>query len=275
MSGRLLKSLHISLLFHCAILYVLFQFSADLFKVSPPLAIDLSLIVSPVPLGTEKVDQDQPPAPEVQEPPSPDTVPVQQHDPPSIQQPPPLPVEPERVQTETASPKFIAADLRTVKKKPVPRKVPKQPEIASRPRETPVNSAPKTVASRKSDSNKTGHRRAIAQESSLQPAKSAGIPATKKNLEQQYIAENFSYIRDRISGKVTYPPIARKMGWQGRVIVSFVIQPDGLVQDITVVKSCGFKALDQNAIKIIKACLPFPKPMIAAKITLPIVYRIN
>jgi len=94
-------------------------------------------------------------------------------------------------------------------------------------------------------------------------------------LREQYVKANYSYIRDVVERRTSYPSIARKMGWEGKVLVAFTICNDGQVEDIRIIKSCGFKALDKNAIKTIKQCAPFPKPPVRAEVTLPITYRLN
>ena len=55
--------------------------------------------------------------------------------------------------------------------------------------------------------------------------------------EKQYLKEHFLYIKDSIQGNISYPRIARKMGWQGRVLISFIICKDGSVKDIRIIES--------------------------------------
>ncbi len=95
------------------------------------------------------------------------------------------------------------------------------------------------------------------------------------SLRDHYVKANYSYIRDAVERRTSYPNIARKMGWEGKVLVAFTVCDDGQVEDIRIIKSCGFKALDKNAIKTIKQCAPFPKPPVRAEVTLPITYRLN
>ena len=69
--------------------------------------------------------------------------------------------------------------------------------------------------------------------------------------------------------------MARKMGWEGKVLLSFVISTNGYVETIKIIKSCGFKTLDQNAIKTVRQCAPFPSPPVNAELILPVTYRLN
>ena len=47
-----------------------------------------------------------------------------------------------------------------------------------------------------------------------------------------YLKEHFVYIRDRITGSISYPHMARKMGWCGQVKIAFVVCEDGGVNDV-------------------------------------------
>ena len=102
--------------------------------------------------------------------------------------------------------------------------------------------------------------------------KGVGSVATQ---EKQYLKEHFLYIKDSIQSNISYPRMARKMGWQGRVLVSFIICRDGSVKDIRIIKSSGVKALDKNAVKVIQKIAPFPKPPVAAELIIPVTYKLS
>ena len=89
-----------------------------------------------------------------------------------------------------------------------------------------------------------------------------------------YIKKHFAFIRDMILKNLTYPAIARRMGWKGNLTVSFVICEGGSVENIRVVRSSGHKVLDENALSTIKAIQPFPKPPARAEIIIPIEYKL-
>lgn len=91
----------------------------------------------------------------------------------------------------------------------------------------------------------------------------------------KYLKEHFLYIRDLIMKNIAYPRIARKMGWEGKVVISFVIKEDGSVDNIRVVESCGNNVLDKDAIETVKRAVPFPKPPVRAEIVIPVVYRLT
>jgi protein TonB len=103
--------------------------------------------------------------------------------------------------------------------------------------------------------------------------KSYGNTADAK--KSGYLKANFSYIKDMINEEITYPGVARQMGWEGMVKVSFIISFDGSVRRIEVLKSSGFEILDRNAIEAVKKASPFPKPPAEAQIIIPILYKLN
>jgi len=112
-------------------------------------------------------------------------------------------------------------------------------------------------------------------------AKSAAqhsAPATEERLSpekalQRYLKEHFTYIRDLITKQLTYPPMARRMRWSGKVIVGFVITEDGTVHNLRVVDSSGFPILDKSATETVRNVAPFPKPPVRAEIIVPINFR--
>lgn len=96
-----------------------------------------------------------------------------------------------------------------------------------------------------------------------------------ESLRRRYVKEHFTYIRDLIVRNLSYPSIARKFGWHGGVIVSFVVRMDGRTERIRVLKNSGYDVLDQNVVRTIKEVEPFPKPPVKAELTIPVVYRLE
>lgn len=101
------------------------------------------------------------------------------------------------------------------------------------------------------------------------PLVTATRPPTEA-VQQNYLQEHFAYIRDLLRKRLVYPPLARKMGWGGRTVVSFTILEDGSVQKIRVTESCGFPLLDKCAVETVKTAAPFPRPPVRADITVPV-----
>ena len=92
---------------------------------------------------------------------------------------------------------------------------------------------------------------------------------------QQYIKAHFIYIKKLIEKNISYPPMARRMGWQGKVVVSFVVCQNGTVENLEVVESSGHAQLDKNALETVRQVEPFPDPPARVKLVLPITYRIS
>jgi len=52
--------------------------------------------------------------------------------------------------------------------------------------------------------------------------------------------------------KPPYPPLARRRGYEGKLVVRFLVTPRGLVDKVTLVKSSGYSILDRAAVKTVK-----------------------
>lgn len=82
-----------------------------------------------------------------------------------------------------------------------------------------------------------------------------------------------------LSENVKYPEIARENGIQGRVICQFVVNKDGSISDIEVIRSGGDPSLDKEAIRVIKS-MPKWKPgmqkgtPVSVKYSVPINFRL-
>lgn len=96
-----------------------------------------------------------------------------------------------------------------------------------------------------------------------------------KQAEQHYMRQNFEHIRSLIMRNLTFPAAARKLGWTGKIRVSFIIREDGRVEDINIVSGSGHEVLDMNVIAAIRRTAPFPEPPVNAQFILPIVYSLK
>lgn len=102
---------------------------------------------------------------------------------------------------------------------------------------------------------------------------STGETPEKRNAG--YIELNYAYIKDKIQKNISYPLMARKMGMEGKVIISFIVRESGEAEEIKILKSSGFSLLDKNVIETIKKILPFPAPPVRAELIVPVTYRLN
>ena len=106
----------------------------------------------------------------------------------------------------------------------------------------------------------------------VQRAGSEKHPAPE-SVQQRYVKENFAYIRDLITKQLVYPPMARRMNWSGKSVVSFTIVEDGSVHTVQVIQSSGYPLLDKSALETVKQAAPFPKPPSRAEIVVPISFK--
>jgi len=86
---------------------------------------------------------------------------------------------------------------------------------------------------------------------------------------------DFSYIKQLLQKNLKYPLVARRNGWEGRVIIAFVIACDGRVKSIEIVETSGRALLDRNAVDVVKRTVPFPKHNIETRVIIPIVYSLS
>ena len=83
-----------------------------------------------------------------------------------------------------------------------------------------------------------------------------------------------------LSENVKYPVIAQENGIQGRVICQFVVNKDGSIVDVEVVRSGGDASLDKEAVRVIKS-MPNWKPgkqrgkAVRVKYTVPVNFRLQ
>lgn len=62
-----------------------------------------------------------------------------------------------------------------------------------------------------------------------------------------------------LTANVKYPEEAQKNGVEGRVLVQFVVDKDGSITKVKVLRSSGVKAFDNEAIRVISS-MPYWKP---------------
>ena len=97
-----------------------------------------------------------------------------------------------------------------------------------------------------------------------------------EKIKEKFLLKKLFLISKIIQNNITYPYIARKMGWEGKVIISFVLTKEGKISFLTVEKSSGYDVLDKNAIKTIKKVSKyFPLPPHDVKISIPILYKLD
>jgi protein TonB len=87
-----------------------------------------------------------------------------------------------------------------------------------------------------------------------------------------YNRAHFEYLRREIHQRLVYPELAREMGWEGRVLLSFLVAQDGSVKEVAVTESSGIALLDRSAVATLHRAAPLPRPPCDVRVVMPIAY---
>jgi protein TonB len=152
---------------------------------------------------------------------------------------------------------------------PAPQPVAIMPDVTATasPSDTAVNKsapAPGSSHALSAATVPTGQYSVTAAAGSPPGSSGAGAPAS-----------DFAWIRDAIQHAIAYPATARRMGWEGKVVVAFHLLSDGSVRDVRVVQGSGHAALDRGAIEAVRNASPFPRSPVEAEVITPVVYRLT
>ena len=130
---------------------------------------------------------------------------------------------------------------------PVP--VPEPAEVPNEPAETPTEETPDdTSASDIGESESNNTAAVTGAEDSFSHTQDAKAVATYK-----------SYALGRIASKKTYPYTARSNGFEGRVRVRIVINPDGTLAQTDILEPSEYEILNKACLTAIKKASPFKK----------------
>lgn len=111
-------------------------------------------------------------------------------------------------------------------------------------------------------------------EAAVAPSATASIgPAARQGeARAEWVAHRFDEVRTRVQRALEYPPMARRMGWTGRVVISLRVRLDGSVADVAVIESSGRRLLDQGAVDAVLRAAPFPPPPVEADLKVPVTF---
>lgn len=139
--------------------------------------------------------------------------------------------------------------------------------------------AEKAVASPSSDTAAAATASAIAPGGMTgSVVAAAAIPepsAVLRGDERGHLPRDFSSLREIIQRHLVYPNAARRLGWEGKVTLSFIVGGSGHVREIAVLESSGRELLDRNAVETVKRISCFPAVAAEAQVIIPVVYRLN
>ncbi len=98
----------------------------------------------------------------------------------------------------------------------------------------------------------------------------------QKQVQDMYLREKLSIISSIVQKHISYPPLARRMGWEGKVVVCFTLTSEGKMENLHVEKGSGYDLLDKNAMETVKKVAHlFPKPPVDVVVRLPVNYRLE
>ena len=192
---------------------------------------------------------------------------------------------PAEIGRRPVSPVFAAAEPPGTAVLPEPPALPASPTVANPPDVTaPANPSDVTAsanpfdpaAKRSAPGPGSPHPPAAASPTTGQgPVKAAAGSPRGTSGAGYPPAGDFAWIRDAIQHAIAYPATARRMGWEGKVVVAFHLLSDGSVRDVRVVQGSGHAALDRGAIDAVRNASPFPRSPVEAEVITPVVYRLT
>ncbi len=103
------------------------------------------------------------------------------------------------------------------------------------------------------------------------PGSGLGNAAVGGTLDQG----DWESIRATTCKHLRYPPLARRMGWTGQVVLRFRLGQAGAVAAETVASSSGYAILDQSALDALKRAAPFPLRGRDVEVIMPIVFALR
>ena len=182
---------------------------------------------------------------------------------------------PAEIGRRPVSPVFAAAEPPGTAVLPEPPALPASPTVANPPDVTAPANPSEPAAKRGAPAPGSPHSPAAASPTTGQgPVKAAtGSPPGTSGAGSP--AGDFAWIRDAIQHAIAYPATARRMGWEGKVVVAFQLLSDGSVRDVRVVQGSGHAALDRGAIDAVRNASPFPRSPVEAEVITPVVYRLT
>lgn len=241
--SRQAKGSVFSILLHIFLVYGLISLTAAMENDPPPPVLNFNLIAE------SRIQQKS--SPVVDEPPIPKTVKKIEPVEPFVPEPEPVPLE-----------KVAVFKPEVVKKKIIPRVEP-----------APIQPKP-TIVEKTIPPDPVIHR-TVSKPVAHKEIKNRVTQAPLISPREVYVKEQFSYIKNAIQRTINYPRLARRMGWEGKVVISFIVSKDGNIDKARVIESSGYTALDKNALETIEKSTPFPKPPARAELIVPVVYRLR
>lgn len=138
-------------------------------------------------------------------------------------------------------------------------------------RQALANTVPDTAPLTATPAGEPSGRAAIAAPPSPAPA-----PPAPGEGRQQALAIYLGQLKEAIASARTYPPLARRYRLQGNVEVKFRVRVDGVIEDITILKTSGHEILDEaarNLIVSLSGKFPFPPQLEQTSVVAPVTLK--
>ncbi|WP_207461847.1 energy transducer TonB [Azospirillum sp. SYSU D00513] len=233
----------------------LFAWETPVAPVTPPPAA-LMIEMAPLPAAPQEVAKETPPAPEpVLDLPPPELPPEPVIEPEPLPEPPPEPVaepvvepvvEPEPVPTPAPEPEVVLPAEKP--KPPAPKPVPPRVERAKpEPRKEPRPAPPKAPAAAPA-----------LPVPDVAPVAAAPAPGPASTQANRAPPSWQGLLLGHLERHKRYPRMARSRRQEGVAQVRFTMDRQGKVLSVSLAKSSGFKALDEETIAMVERASPLP-----------------
>lgn len=88
-------------------------------------------------------------------------------------------------------------------------------------------------------------------------------------------SKDYNYIRNAVIKNVKYPEQARRLGFEGKVLLSFIVLENGTTKEIKVINSSGHRLLDESAKEAVAVTHISRKVPYRIVVSLPIAFRLQ
>ncbi len=175
-------------------------------------------------------------------------------------QPAPQPAAAPRRQTAPPETRSLAP-----KQTPPPESQPVAPQVEPEPQPTapqaPLELAPQAAAPVPSSDGVPAGAAAPEPAAAGPPAAPSAGEANAQAAQVAAIQAVLSSLDARIAKKMRYPPLARAKGWQGKVLLTLILDGEGRLQSLAVRRSSGYAVLDHSAEALLREATPVPNPL--------------